>query len=135
VARARTPYYSLYRMAWRERLFPVLGSERLPTYGLKSSMLVPNHRCKDFKCQRHESQVACPSSGLERCRSAIPSTNVHSIDLSNTAVTVKGILISPLPPRCTIQSSQGQFSTEEIERFRTKHTTVWGTTPEQTKQS
>ena len=57
--------------------------------------------------------------------------NFYSIDLSNTAVTVKGILNSPLPPRCNIRLSQGQFSAEDIELLRTKHVIVLDPTPEQ----
>lgn len=43
-------------------------------------MSVLNHRCKDFKCQRNESQVACQNSGLEQCPSVILSIDLTLLE-------------------------------------------------------
>ncbi|MFO0088910.1 MAG: hypothetical protein ACK52L_23830 [Pirellula sp.] len=72
------------------------------------------------------SDTALTDIGLEKLK-----PNVYSIDLSNTAVTVKGILNCPLPPRCNIRLSQGQFSSQDIELLRTKYIIALDPIPEQ----
>ena len=61
------------------------------------------------------SNTALTDAGLSKVK---PS--VFSIDLSNTVVTAKGILNSPLPPRCQIRLAQGQFSLSEFALLRNK---------------